>query len=65
MAGEETNPLGAWAMYLGHTEYRIYGTIQPSTVASFVSSGVGGCLSFSEFCWQNLIPLLAARSDLV
>ena len=39
MAGGETNPLGARAMYLGTTEYRIHGTNQPSTIGSFVSSG--------------------------
>ena len=39
MAGGETNPLGARAMYLGDTEYRIHGTNQPSTIGSFVSSG--------------------------
>jgi len=39
MAGGDTNPLGARAMYLGSTEYRIHGTNQPSTIGSFVSSG--------------------------
>lgn len=39
MAGGETNPLGARALYLGHTLYRIHGTNQPSTIGSFVSSG--------------------------
>ena len=39
MAGGETNPLGARAMYLGTTQYRIHGTNQPSTIGSFVSSG--------------------------
>jgi len=39
MAGGETNPLGARAMYLGNTQYRIHGTNQPSTIGSFVSSG--------------------------
>ena len=39
MAGGETNPLGARAMYLGNTEYRIHGTNQPSTIGNFVSSG--------------------------
>ena len=39
MAGGETNPLGARAMYLGNTEYRIHGTNQPSTIGRFVSSG--------------------------
>jgi lipoprotein-anchoring transpeptidase ErfK/SrfK len=39
MAGGETNPLGARAMYLGSTVYRIHGTNQPSTIGTFVSSG--------------------------
>jgi lipoprotein-anchoring transpeptidase ErfK/SrfK len=39
MAGGESNPLGARALYLGNTIYRIHGTNQPSTIGSFVSSG--------------------------
>jgi lipoprotein-anchoring transpeptidase ErfK/SrfK len=39
MAGGETNPLGARALYLGGTVYRIHGTNQPSTIGTFVSSG--------------------------
>jgi lipoprotein-anchoring transpeptidase ErfK/SrfK len=39
MAGGEGNPLGARALYLGKTLYRIHGTNQPSTIGSFVSSG--------------------------
>jgi lipoprotein-anchoring transpeptidase ErfK/SrfK len=39
MAGGEGNPLGARALYLGKTIYRIHGTNQPSTIGSFVSSG--------------------------
>ncbi len=39
MAGGESNPLGARALYLGKTEYRIHGTNQPSTIGTFVSSG--------------------------
>ncbi len=38
-AGGEGNPLGARALYLGNTEYRIHGTNQPSTIGHFVSSG--------------------------
>src|SRR5215475_6747950 len=33
------NPLGARALYLGKTLYRIHGTNQPSTIGTFVSSG--------------------------
>ena len=39
MAGGPTNPLGARAMYLGNTIYRIHGTNQPQTIGSAVSSG--------------------------
>jgi lipoprotein-anchoring transpeptidase ErfK/SrfK len=39
MAGGEGNPLGARALYLGSTLYRIHGTNQPSTIGTFVSSG--------------------------
>ena len=39
MAGGESNPLGARALYLGSTVYRIHGTNQPSTIGTFVSSG--------------------------
>jgi lipoprotein-anchoring transpeptidase ErfK/SrfK len=39
MAGGASNPLGARALYLGKTLYRIHGTNQPSTIGSFVSSG--------------------------
>jgi lipoprotein-anchoring transpeptidase ErfK/SrfK len=39
MAGGEGNPLGARALYLGKTLFRIHGTNQPSTIGSFVSSG--------------------------
>jgi lipoprotein-anchoring transpeptidase ErfK/SrfK len=39
MAGGPGNPLGARALYLGKTLYRIHGTNQPSTIGSNVSSG--------------------------
>jgi lipoprotein-anchoring transpeptidase ErfK/SrfK len=39
MAGGPGNPLGARALYLGNTLYRIHGTNQPSTIGQFVSSG--------------------------
>ena len=39
MAGGPTNPLGARAMYLGETEYRIHGTNKPDTIGKRVSSG--------------------------
>ena len=39
MAGGPGNPLGARAMYLGNTIYRIHGTNAPQTIGSRVSSG--------------------------
>jgi lipoprotein-anchoring transpeptidase ErfK/SrfK len=39
MAGGPGNPLGARAMYLGNSVYRIHGTNDPSTIGKFVSSG--------------------------
>ena len=39
MAGGPGNPLGARAMYLGNTIYRIHGTNAPQTIGSQVSSG--------------------------
>jgi lipoprotein-anchoring transpeptidase ErfK/SrfK len=39
LAGGEENPLGARALYLGTTEYRIHGTNQPWTIGGAVSSG--------------------------
>jgi lipoprotein-anchoring transpeptidase ErfK/SrfK len=39
MAGGPGNPLGARAMYLGATVYRIHGTNQPSTIGTKISSG--------------------------
>jgi lipoprotein-anchoring transpeptidase ErfK/SrfK len=38
-AGGPGNPLGARAMYLGGTEYRIHGTNDPTTIGKQVSSG--------------------------
>ncbi len=39
MAGGPGNPLGARAMYLGGTVYRIHGTNSPDTIGQQVSSG--------------------------
>jgi lipoprotein-anchoring transpeptidase ErfK/SrfK len=39
MAGGPGNPLGARAMYLGGTVYRIHGTNAPDTIGTQVSSG--------------------------
>ena len=42
MAGGPGNPLGARAMYLGGTVYRIHGTNEPETIGQSVSSGCFG-----------------------
>ena len=39
MAGGEDNPLGARALYLGSTLYRIHGSNEPWTIGTNVSSG--------------------------
>jgi lipoprotein-anchoring transpeptidase ErfK/SrfK len=39
MAGGPNNPLGARALYLGSTEYRIHGSNEPWTIGHAVSSG--------------------------
>ena len=39
MAGGPGNPLGARALYLGNTIYRIHGTNAPETIGQAVSSG--------------------------
>jgi lipoprotein-anchoring transpeptidase ErfK/SrfK len=39
MEGGPENPLGARALYIGSTEYRIHGTTQPWSIGRAVSSG--------------------------
>jgi lipoprotein-anchoring transpeptidase ErfK/SrfK len=39
MAGGVENPLGARAIYIGNTEYRIHGTTQPWSIGKAMSSG--------------------------
>jgi len=51
MAGGPGNPLGARALYLGKTVYRIHGTNQPSTIGTFVSSG---CIRLTNEDVQDL-----------
>jgi lipoprotein-anchoring transpeptidase ErfK/SrfK len=53
MAGGDGNPLGARALYLGQTLYRIHGTNQPSTIGTFVSSG---CIRLTneDVCRQRI-----------
>jgi lipoprotein-anchoring transpeptidase ErfK/SrfK len=51
MAGGPGNPLGARAMYLGSTQYRIHGTNAPDTIGQRVSSG---CIRLTN---ENVIDL--------
>ncbi|MBX9842413.1 MAG: L,D-transpeptidase [Xanthobacteraceae bacterium] len=51
MAGGPGNPLGARAMYLGNSLYRIHGTNAPSTIGQRVSSG---CIRLTN---ENVIDL--------
>ena len=62
MAGGETNPLGARAMYLGNTEYRIHGTNQPSSIGSFVSSG---CIRLTNEDVEDLFRRVAVGTRVV
>ena len=51
MPGGPDNPLGARALYLGNTLYRIHGTAQPWTIGTSVSSG---CIRLTN---ENIIDL--------
>jgi len=51
MEGGEDNPLGARALYIGSTLYRIHGTNQPWTIGHNVSSG---CIRLTN---QDIIDL--------
>jgi hypothetical protein len=62
MAGGETNPLGARALYLGNTIYRIHGTNQPSTIGTFVSSG---CIRLTNEDVMDLYPRVQVGTRVV
>jgi lipoprotein-anchoring transpeptidase ErfK/SrfK len=51
VAGGPGNPLGARAMYLGGSVYRIHGTNDPTTIGKFVSSG---CIRMTNTDVQDL-----------
>jgi lipoprotein-anchoring transpeptidase ErfK/SrfK len=53
MKGGPGNPLGARALYIGDTQYRIHGTTAPSTIGRAVSSG---CIRMLN---QHVIDLYA------
>ncbi len=62
MAGGESNPLGARALYLGATVYRIHGTNQPSTIGSFVSSG---CIRLTNGDIEDLFSRVTVGTKVV
>jgi lipoprotein-anchoring transpeptidase ErfK/SrfK len=62
MAGGESNPLGARALYLGNTVYRIHGTNQPSTIGSFVSSG---CIRLTNTDVEDLYSRVTVGTKVV
>jgi lipoprotein-anchoring transpeptidase ErfK/SrfK len=62
MAGGDTNPLGARAMYLGNTLYRIHGTNQPSTIGTFVSSG---CIRLTNADVEDLFSRVSVGTRVV
>ena len=57
VAGGPGNPLGARAMYLGSSIYRIHGTNDPSTIGKFVSSG---CIRLTN---EDVADLCEPRND--
>jgi len=62
MAGGEGNPMGARALYLGKTLYRIHGTNQPSTIGKYVSSG---CIRLTNEDIQDLYSRVQVGSRVV
>jgi lipoprotein-anchoring transpeptidase ErfK/SrfK len=62
MAGGPGNPLGARAMYLGNSEYRIHGTNDPTTIGKFVSSG---CIRLTNEDVKDLFNRVSIGSKVV
>jgi lipoprotein-anchoring transpeptidase ErfK/SrfK len=57
MAGGPGNPLGARALYLGNTVYRIHGTNQPTTIGHAVSSGCFRLVNRDVIDLFNRVPV--------
>jgi lipoprotein-anchoring transpeptidase ErfK/SrfK len=57
MAGGPGNPLGARALYLGNTVYRIHGTNQPQTIGQSISSGCFRLVNGDVIDLYDRIPL--------
>ena len=62
MAGGPGNPLGARAMYLGSSEYRIHGTNAPETIGQRVSSG---CIRLTNEDVQDLYSRVTVGTKVV
>jgi lipoprotein-anchoring transpeptidase ErfK/SrfK len=62
MAGGPGNPLGARAMYLGNTEYRIHGTNAPDTIGKRVSSG---CIRLTNADVEDLFDRVTVGTKVV
>ncbi len=61
-AGGPGNPMGAAAMYLGNTMYRIHGTNDPTTIGQNVSSG---CIRLTNEDVQDLYSRVAIGAKVV
>ena len=57
MAGGPGNPMGARALYLGTTVYRIHGTNQPKTIGFAVSSGCFRLVNPDVIDLYNRVPV--------
>ncbi|MEZ5786578.1 MAG: L,D-transpeptidase [Xanthobacteraceae bacterium] len=57
MAGGPGNPMGARALYLGKTVYRIHGTNQPQTIGHAVSSGCFRLVNANVIDLYDRIPV--------
>src|SRR4051812_42801262 len=62
MAGGPGNPLGARAMYLGNSVYRIHGTNDASTIGKFVSSG---CIRLTNEDVEDLFSRVGVGAKVV
>jgi lipoprotein-anchoring transpeptidase ErfK/SrfK len=62
MAGGIDNPLGARAMYLGSTLYRIHGSNEPDTIGQAVSSG---CFRMTNDDVQDLYSRVAVGTTVI
>jgi lipoprotein-anchoring transpeptidase ErfK/SrfK len=60
MPGGEHNPLGARALYIGSTEFRIHGTTQPWSIGRAVSSGCIRMLNEDVIDLYNRVAIGAA-----